>query len=125
MMLSTDPGTGVVRFLTDPVGALIYLDGEEYSVITPATINNIPVGEHDYVLRKEGQADYIGKITVEDGSLCCADINMSTVKETEQCSTEIVPLPYITAPRPDYGMLIIGLFAGLIFAGMIREDRKK
>jgi hypothetical protein len=119
--LITAQETGVINFKTDPPGAIIYLDGEEYSVQTPATINNVPVGEHIYFLRKEGFIDFQGKATVTDRTLCCVEVNMSTSKSGEACSTEPVPtyeVPKPPKPKPDYGMLILGLFVGIIIFGL-------
>lgn len=124
MPLVTSKGTGVVSFRTDPFGATIYLDGEEYSARTPAAVNNIPTGEHTYVLRKEGFLDFQGRATVNDSQLCCIAINMTTSKSEETCSTEEVPsyeVPVPLKPTPDYGMLAIGLFIGIIIAGLLKK----
>jgi len=118
MPLVTAKGTGVISFRTNPPEVTIFLDGEEYTVKTPASVNSIPVGEHAFALRKDGFLDYAGSTMVGDTQLCCIDIDMSTSKETDKCSTEPVPsyeppIP-ITPPKPDYGMLIVGLLAGIL-----------
>lgn len=126
MQLVTSKDTGVISFKTDPAGALIYLDGEEYGIKTPAAINNIPVGNHAYVLRREGFLDFQGKATVKDGALCCIEINMTTSKSEEKCSTEEVPtyeIPTPPKPTPDYGMLVLGLIIGLIIAGLYSQRK--
>lgn len=125
MPLATSKGTGVINLRTNPPDVTIYLDGEEYTVKTPASINNIPAGEHTYTMRKDGYLDYTGNTIVGDTQLCCIDIDMMISKETGQCSTQSVPsyeLPIpITPPKPDYGMLIIGLLAGILIVKVIEK----
>lgn len=124
MPLVTSKGTGVVSFRTDPSGAIIYLDGEEYGAKTPAAINNIPQGQHTYTLRKEGHLDFTGKATVTESQLCCVEVNMTTSKSEKECSIEEVPTyepPIFPKPAPDYGMLVVGLFIGIMIAGLFKK----
>lgn len=128
MVLVTSEDTGVMSFKTDPVGASIYLDGEEYPVTTPSAINNIPEGQHTYTLRKDGYLDFIGDVSVSSGQLCCVEVNMSTSEEKGVCSTQPVPTYEAPAPvptKPDYGLLALGLFAGLIIGLLLSNFFKK
>jgi hypothetical protein len=128
MPLVTSEGTGVISFRTDPVGALVYLDGEEYPVSTPSAINNIPEGQHTYTLRKDGYLDFTGDASVSPGQLCCVEVNMSTSQEKGVCSTQPVPTYEVPAPvptKPDYGLLALGLFAGLIVGLLLSNLFKK
>lgn len=125
MPLATSKGTGVINFKTDPAEVTIYLDGEEYTVKTPATINNIPAGDHTFTLRKDGFLDYTSSTTVGDTQLCCINIDMTTSKETGKCSIEPVPsyegLVPTVPTRPDYGILIVGLFAGMLIVKLVEK----
>ncbi len=119
MVLVTSEGTGVLSFKTEPAGALIYIDGEEYPVSTPSAINNIPEGKHAYSLRKEGHLDFTGEADVSPGQLCCIEVDMPTSEEKGVCSIQPVPTYEIPTPvpiptKPDYGLLALGLFAGII-----------
>lgn len=128
MPLVTSEGTGVMSFKTEPVGASIYLDGEEYPVLTQSTINNIPEGQHTYTLRKDGYLDFTGEANVNPGQLCCVEVNMSTSKEKGVCSIQPVPtyeVPVTIPTKPDYGLLALGLFVGAIIGILLSDFLKK
>lgn len=115
MVLATSEGTGALSFKTAPIGALIYLDGEEYPAETPSTINNIPEGKHTFALRKDGYLDYAGDADVNPGQLCCIEVDMAISKEKGACSIQPIPTYEVPSPtKPDYSQLILGIFAGIL-----------
>lgn len=58
------PNFGNIFFDSIPQGANIFLDGEDTGQITPATITNIPVGTHTYMLSKANYYNYENTIEV-------------------------------------------------------------
>ena len=58
--------TGIIFVDSSPTAAKVYVDGESKGD-SPYTINNVPVGEHDIVVKKQGYADFEKKVTVTVG----------------------------------------------------------
>ncbi|MBU0778328.1 PEGA domain-containing protein, partial [Patescibacteria group bacterium] len=59
---------GSIHFVTVPTGADVYLDGNPQGVKTPATVTDIPAGEHTFTLKLAGYNDLTGPVTVVGGS---------------------------------------------------------
>jgi hypothetical protein len=56
--------TGSIKFISDPPGATIILDSTNLGQITTYTKDNVSVGDHSYILRKDGYKEYLGTVTV-------------------------------------------------------------
>jgi hypothetical protein len=52
---------------SDPVGAHIWINGEVRTELTPATIENLPIGEIDVKVGKEGYASKLEKVELKGG----------------------------------------------------------
>lgn len=65
---ATPPSTGSVRILSSPPGAAIYLD-DEYRGTTPATVTDIPDGNHNLEIRVNGYDRWTAPVTVKAGSM--------------------------------------------------------
>ena len=119
MTLSTAPGTGGLSFVTNPPGATIIIDNEEYSIQTPAAINNIPPGEHTFALRAAGYEDFLDTVNVVESRLCCVNADLMNAQAKQVCNPQPIEISGpVTPPTPpiggpNYGMLIIGILAGI------------
>lgn len=58
--------TGILFVDSYPTAAQVYLDGE-LKGDSPSTIENVPVGEHNLVVKKQGYADFEKKVKVTVG----------------------------------------------------------
>lgn len=66
------PGhTGTVVVTSDPPGAEIWVDLVPQSMITPATLGDIPIGKHSFTVRQDGRRakPFVQIVKVERGSL--------------------------------------------------------
>jgi len=61
--------TGSLYFSTNPEGATIFIDNLDTGLTTPATITDIPVGQHIYTLIMGNYSEYTGTINVLEGSI--------------------------------------------------------
>lgn len=66
------PIYGKIQIQSDPYNAVVYLDGEEIGN-TPLLHNDVIIGEHKLLIRKEDYHDYHATITVEDGKIARHD----------------------------------------------------
>ncbi len=57
---------GVLRLVTVPKGAEVYLDAEPVGT-TPLTLKEVPVGEHSLLVTKDGYVDLAKSVTVRKG----------------------------------------------------------
>ena len=69
-----EPITGSIEVTSEPPGAWVYLNGENMSVCTPATLENLVVGDYTVEVRAEGREDY-RTVTVNDGETSSVDFN--------------------------------------------------
>lgn len=58
--------TGVLRVVTTPAGAAVYVDAEKKGV-APVTLEGLPAGEHSLLITKEGYVDLAKAVTVQAG----------------------------------------------------------
>lgn len=63
------PLTGSINFSSEPQGAMIFLNDMNTGIITPTTIEKVPVGMHTYTLRLDGYKDYSGTIEIQPGMI--------------------------------------------------------
>ncbi|WP_342770693.1 MULTISPECIES: DUF3344 domain-containing protein [unclassified Methanoculleus] len=72
-----EPITGSIEVTSEPAGAWIYLNGENMSVVTPATLENLIIGDYTVEVRAEGVEDY-RTVTVNDGETTTVDFTLET-----------------------------------------------
>lgn len=65
-------GTGSLVVTSEPAGAYIYIDDAVQESLTPATIIDVPEGDHVLVLAKDGYSDYITPTTIVGGQIIMA-----------------------------------------------------
>lgn len=69
---------GCIEVTSTPEGATIFLDGEESGLVTPATLDDIPAGEHVVTLKLENYADASTPITVVEGQTATVYLSLTT-----------------------------------------------
>ncbi len=68
---------GNISVTSTPTGAKILLDNVDTTQVTPFTLNNVPVGNHDISVTKDGYVTPSGKsVTVADGQTATADFTL-------------------------------------------------
>jgi PKD repeat protein len=73
---------GNINFITMPIGAEIFIDNVSTGQTTPATIANVPIGPHEFILRYPGRNDSTGTIDVIGGTTSYVHVDMSIVPST-------------------------------------------
>jgi len=61
------PTTGNIYIKSDPTGARIFIDGEDTGKLTPETIKDLSLGEHEIKLTLPGYVDYVTTETTVPG----------------------------------------------------------
>jgi hypothetical protein len=56
-----------VKFLSEPQGATVFIDGEPLPGVTPTSRSNVPAGEHQIMFRKKGYIDLRQTVKIEGG----------------------------------------------------------
>ena len=72
-----EPITGGIEVTSEPSGAWVYLNGENMSVVTPATLENLIIGDYTVEVRAEGREDY-RTVTVSEGETTLAHLTFET-----------------------------------------------
>ncbi|MCK9331127.1 MAG: DUF3344 domain-containing protein, partial [Candidatus Cloacimonetes bacterium] len=72
-----EPITGSIEVTSEPSGAWVYLDGVNMSVVTPATLENLIIGDYTVEVRAEGREDY-RTVTVNDGETTSVNFDLTT-----------------------------------------------
>lgn len=90
------PIYGYLNIDSSPYNADIYIDGK-YCGKTPDIIENIIVGEHELVLKKEGYSDLKRNIRIKDGETLSLNETLVNGKETVVVTNNIVE-PHTVAP---------------------------
>ena len=66
-------GTGDIHIVSTPAGAEIWLDGNDLGGVTPATVQDVPEGQHQVKLTLNGYQDWTGNVDVVAGQT--AEVN--------------------------------------------------
>jgi len=126
--LYTAPGTGVLSFKSNPPGATVTIDGVDYDG-APVTINNVPVGQHQFVMKMDGYQDFEDTIEVVESKLCCANIDLDAIRSETSCNPQPIEIRETVTPpevpKKDYSLLIIGVLAGIIIALLYKNDKNE
>jgi len=91
--------TGAVRFVSEPPGAEIIIDGESVDGTTPTTIGDVPVGQHSAVLRLAGHAPWRGLINVSDGQTTEITRTLSATAEPASIAVNTTPWSHVYLGR--------------------------
>ncbi|WP_209628743.1 DUF3344 domain-containing protein [Methanofollis sp. W23] len=59
--------SGSISVSSEPVGAAVYLDGEETGVTTDTLLEEVPAGGHTIILKRAGYDDYTEEVVVVEG----------------------------------------------------------
>jgi len=121
--------TGSINVTSEPSGAWVYLDGENMSVVTPAILENLIVGDYTVEVKAEGYDDCYRTVTVSEGKTTSVDFKFQGAGD-DSGGGEAVDYGY-TGKRLDvaasgtlHGNLTyydFGSYTGLIPAGESRE----
>ena len=76
-------GSGFLEIETSPSDAEIFMDGD-YKGKSPITLNNIPSGTHNIVIKKEGYDDFIKEVSVEAGRRVVLEARLGLIQAIEQ-----------------------------------------
>ena len=125
-----EPITGSIEVTSEPSGAWVYLNGENMSVVTPATLENLIIGDYTVEVRAEGHEDY-RTVTVSEDETASVNFDFTTSGGGDGGSDSAVPNYGYTGKRFDvavsgtlHGNLTYYEFSdytGLIHAGESRE----
>jgi hypothetical protein len=86
------PAFGSIAVSSSPAGASVYLDNA-IKGITPVTLEGVPNGAHNLLLRLDGYQDYTSAITVMAGQ---QPVSASLIPKTATASPTISPYPQTT-----------------------------
>ena len=125
-----EPITGSIEVTSEPAGAWVYLNGENMTVATPATLEDLVIGDYTVEVRGEGREDY-RTVTVSEGETTSVNFDFTTSGSGDGGSDGAVPDYGYTGKRFDvavsgtlHGNLTYYEFSdytGLIHAGESRE----
>lgn len=76
----------VLSVTSEPVGALIVIDGHETGKITPAQVN-VPNGTHQIALRKDGYFEFTGSALAQNGQTVAVNGALQQAGRTDQIQT--------------------------------------
>ena len=96
--------TGALEITSTPPGARVYIDGSDVQRITPATVTNLPVGDHTYLLKLQGYSDAPGRFKVEAGKTAAVSVEL---KKPPSNAMALVTVAVIGA-----GLVALGIAAG-------------
>ena len=72
-----EPITGSIEVTSEPSGAWVYLNGANMSVVTPATLEDLIIGDYTVEVRGEGREDY-RTVTVSEGETASVNFDLTT-----------------------------------------------
>lgn len=79
---------GMITVITDPVGAIVFLDNDEKG-IAPLTLKDVPAGEHELAVYLPGFFRRSQKIKVSKGSIVQSDFKLALDKTHKTLDEEI------------------------------------
>jgi hypothetical protein len=68
---------GSIAVTSTPSGAAIFLDGTDTGLVTPATISDVPVGDHVVTLTLDDYADASAAVPVQSGETATVDLTLT------------------------------------------------
>ena len=125
IIIKTLQGTGIINITSLPSGADVYLNGDIYGK-TPITITDIEPGDHTYMLKLLGYTDYVSKIDVKVGELCCRTVDLQYSGSAGTCVVApTIPngeIPTIPTVRLD---IILYIALGIIIGSLLYSRRSQ
>lgn len=76
-------GSGFLEIGSTPGNADVFLDGE-YKGLTPMYLYNIPEGNHEILIKKEGYKDYLSEISVFSGKKTFLEADLALIEYVYQ-----------------------------------------
>lgn len=129
IVIKTLQGTGIVNITSLPSNADVYLNGDSYGK-TPITITNVEPGDHTYMLKLLGYADYVSQLDVKVGELCCRTVDLQYSGSAGTCvAAPTIPvegeIPTVPTIRLDTIFYIaIGIIIGLLLSNISDAHKK-
>jgi hypothetical protein len=87
-------GVGTIRIDTIPTGAEFFIvddTGKETSfgkTDNGLTITDVDVGSYNFIIRLSGYDDYPGIAVVNEGKICCINVDLDLKTESDKCNAE-------------------------------------
>jgi hypothetical protein len=110
-------GVGTIRVDTVPTGAEFFIlddTGKETSfgkTDAGLTITDVDVGSYNFIVRLSGYDDYKGTAVVNEGQICCINVDLDLKTESDQCAkdtpTGVTPPAGTTIPPSVQGYVVI------------------
>lgn len=88
--LEEGAGSGFLEIETMPDNAEIFLD-DDYSGASPTTVYNVPAGQHNVVIKKEGYEDFVSEVSIEAGRKAFLEASLVLMPVTEE-KVEIIDI---------------------------------
>lgn len=86
LLPSPTPMLGSLNVTSNPIDALIRIDGKEYGT-TPSIIPDLLIGQHQIELTKQGCAPTNQNFNIEEGKIATLDLKLSQGKEVTVSTT--------------------------------------
>ncbi|MFH0868447.1 MAG: PEGA domain-containing protein [Candidatus Woesearchaeota archaeon] len=80
-------GSGILDIGTFPSSADVFMDGT-YIGKSPLNIYNIPAGQHNVVIKKEGYEDFEKEVSVDAGKKALVEVSLSLIPAAEPQDVE-------------------------------------
>jgi len=98
-------GVGTVGIVSNPGGAQIFLNGRDTGLVTPASVQGIPVGEKQSIrLFKAGYETEAREVTLQDAAPLAVSVDMKSLAPATTAALTPAPAaptpPAPTAPTP-------------------------
>lgn len=78
--LNLNPIYGKINITSEPAGATVYIDGNEYGV-TPLEVNDVIIGPHELVLKKALCADFTKPFSLDEKEILFLSESLETGRE--------------------------------------------
>lgn len=102
--------TGTLEISSVPTGARVFIDGTDQSLVTPATVTDIPAGSHTYRLVLAGYSDAKGTFTVTAG-------------QTAVISATLTKLAGAAAAGYEVPLIVGATVAALVVVGIVASGK--
>jgi serine/threonine protein kinase len=89
LMIPLIASTGNLQIVTVPESANVILDGKKLSQLTPTSLNEIPVGEHQIEINKKGYSSINQKLAVKKAET--SDLKIELVKQMGNLGIQVRP----------------------------------
>ncbi|MDX8551486.1 PEGA domain-containing protein [Methanospirillum sp. J.3.6.1-F.2.7.3] len=115
--------SGSMNIQSEPTGASVYLDNE-YRGFSPVMFGSVSPGEHTLLIRKDGYADYVSKVTITDKQTVMISAVLSRLNVPAEATPSPTPIQ-TPVPEPTKSGIFTGIICFAVIFGGIFILRKK